>query len=163
MLEPKNELEKRIMASEEFTRCLEYGEVRKGHPEGKVGIHIQQILAYIEEHFAEDPDYEHLRLLALLHDVGKYGGYRPHAEKSVEIARKFIQDKQFLQLIRVHDAPYWFWLKWKKKGLFDEEAFRASFLDIDWKLLVKFKYCDNCSRSQEPSHWFQEKCDELFA
>jgi len=163
-IKPKNEIERRIINSEEFNRAKTYGKVRSGHPEGSVGKHIQQMLEYIEEHYKDDIDYEKLRLLTLLHDIGKSEiRDKPHSESSAEIAKKFIDDKELIEIIRIHDQPYHFWRKTvKKKKPFDEIGFKKMFKWINWGLLVKFRYCDNCSRSQNPSIWFEEKCKELF-
>ncbi len=95
----KNGIEEKIISSEDFKKCKNYGKVRRGHPEGIVGKHIQNILDYIEENYKEDPDYENLRLLALLHDIGKFeGNNMPHSWLSEEISRKFIKDKMLLVL-----------------------------------------------------------------
>ncbi len=160
----KNEIEERIISSKDFKKCKNYGRIRSGHPEGIVGKHIQNILDYIEENYKEDPDYEKLRLLALLHDIGKFEGYNiPHSKLSEEISKKFITDERLLVLILLHDKPYSFWKKFKKHGEFDRKEFYETFRKINWRLLVKFRYCDNCSRSQEPSIWFDEKCKQLFS
>ncbi len=65
-------------------------------------------------------------------------------------------------LILLHDKPYYYWKEFRKHGKFDRKGFYVDFGNINWKLLVKFRYCDNCSRSQEPSMWFEEKCKEIL-
>lgn len=163
MIVPKNHLEKKVLSSQEFKQCRDYGRVRKGHPEGTVGKHVEHILDYIETHFKSDPDYGSLRLLAMLHDIGKFeGAARPHAKLSRDIAKKFIDDEGFLNLVLLHDKPYHFWTKFKKHGTVDRKLFYEIFNPLNWRLLIKFRYCDNCDRSQEPSHWFENTCKEIF-
>ncbi|MBW2983887.1 HD domain-containing protein [Candidatus Woesearchaeota archaeon] len=160
---PINGMEKKIIESEEFRKCCEFGVARKGHAEGKTEEHIRLILEYIEQNYKEDPDYERLRLLALLHDMGKFEeADQSHAVLSEQISKKFIKDRGLLRIIRIHDFPWAFYRIFKKKKQFDKYKFIDIFKEIDWRLLVKFRYCDNCNRSQEPSIWFEEKCKELL-
>ncbi len=199
MIKPINSTEREIINSPEFKRSWDYGKVRPNHPEGNVGRHIEMILEYIEKNYKNDIDYEKLRLLALLHDIGKCKGYtRPHSTNSVEIAKKFINvkvlhkphtlvwgyfkhpkvpnkprllsrgktqglfdDKELLELILIHDYPWSFFKKWEK-GEFDLSRFISTFRNTNWRLLIKFRYCDNCNRGQEPSDWFKEKCYKLL-
>ena len=163
-ISPINETEKRIIESDEFKRILGYGKVRSGHPEGAVGNHIKLIIEYIEEHYKDDAQYEKLRILALLHDLGKSDERkRPHSQESADIAKKFIEDKELIEIIKVHDEPYHFWRRTvKRKNPLDEEKFKEMFKKLDWKLLVKFRYCDNCARSQAPSEWFEQTCKGMF-
>ncbi len=158
-----NDLEQEILESPDFIRSSEFGKTRKGHPEGKVGIHVVQIIEYIEHHYKNDSDYTSLRLLGLLHDIGKYqGNDEYHAITSEKIARKFIKDESVLKLILMHDRPYGFWKIQKKDGKIDEKSFIKLFLGLNWRLLVKFRYCDDCNRSQEASEWFEATCHELL-
>ena len=158
---PINETEEKIISSEEFKRVLDYGKPRSGHPEGTVGNHVKDILEYIEIHYKDDKDYEKLRILALLHDIGKVDQRKmPHSEKSAEIAKKFIKDNELIQIIKLHDEPYHFWKARKK--YFDKEIFIEMFKNLDWKLFIKFKYADDCARSQKTSIWFEKTCRELF-
>ena len=159
---PKTGTEEKIISSEEFNTAKSFGKIRSGHPEGSVGNHIRQMLDYIEEHYKDDPDYERLRILTLLHDLGKAFG-KPHSEFSAEIAKRLINDEELIQIILVHDQPYHFWRRTvKRKYPLDEIMFKKMFRPLNWKLLVKFKYCDNCARSPDPAVWFEETCKQLL-
>ncbi|MFX1398808.1 MAG: HD domain-containing protein [Promethearchaeota archaeon] len=158
-----DQTEKLILNSLEFERSANFGKVRRGHDEGKVGIHVRQIINYIEDNYKFDSDYTSLRLIALLHDIGKYEGNNEyHSITSEKIARKFIQDEEILRLILIHDRPYGYWKNFKKEGKIDTKSFIDLFSSVNWKLLIKFRYSDDCNRSQEASKWFEKICNELI-
>ena len=63
-------LERKILESHEFLSGSQYTSIGKGHKEKIVGIHIKQILNFID--FQPWEKYrEKLRLIGLLHDLGK--------------------------------------------------------------------------------------------
>ncbi|WP_372366344.1 hypothetical protein [Candidatus Uabimicrobium sp. HlEnr_7] len=68
-----NPVESRVLADPQFQIALDLGKVRKGHLEGQLGYHIENILQYIEANFKSDRDYEKLRIIGIIHDMGKLG------------------------------------------------------------------------------------------
>jgi|GEM_PF-2759422 len=69
---PINELEREIFSDEEFLTAIKVGKSRTFHKEGTVKIHIQQILEYIDTRYKSTKYYENLRIIAILHDAGKF-------------------------------------------------------------------------------------------
>ena len=45
MLKPETELEVRLLENPLFQEGLNWGKPRFGHPEGKVGLHVRDVLA----------------------------------------------------------------------------------------------------------------------
>jgi len=78
---PLSQLENDILNSKQFQLSLNLGRIRKGHTEGKLITHIKLILNYIEKNFKNDNDYTKLRLIGLLHDIGKLGELINNVEK----------------------------------------------------------------------------------
>jgi len=52
--------------------AIKTGKSRKFHREGSVKNHIINILEYIDNKYKSATEYDNLRLLVILHDVGKY-------------------------------------------------------------------------------------------
>jgi len=69
---PINALEKKIFRDKEFQMAIKTGKSRKFHREGSVKNHIINILEYIDNKYKSATEYDNLRLLVILHDVGKY-------------------------------------------------------------------------------------------
>jgi len=74
LIKPINHVEARILKDKDFLTAIQIGRPRKFHEEGTVGAHITNILDYIEKNYCESKYYEDLRILALLHDIGKITG-----------------------------------------------------------------------------------------
>ena len=72
ILRPINALERRIFCDDEFLTAIRTGKPRPFHQEGTIRNHIVKILDYIESHHKSAEEYEDLRILAILHDVGKF-------------------------------------------------------------------------------------------
>ena len=71
IIKPKNTLEEKIIRDQEFIDGVNWGKPRKGHPEGTVLAHIQEVLANVDKYgngMTEDP----LRIITLIHDTFKY-------------------------------------------------------------------------------------------
>lgn len=169
---PETELEKRIIFSPEFQEAAQWGRVRPGHPEGTIGKHVENILAYLDR--ANWPECRRdLRVLALLHDLGKpqtrYSGKghlisEPASIISERIARQFIDDEGLLTLVRIHDKYFGFYRKWQEGRGFNEEHFRELYARVNIPLLIRFTYADSCEREKDSTQWLQGKlveCDLL--
>lgn len=161
---PLIDKEKEIINSGIFEESIKWGKPREGHPEGQLGNHISHILKYIEQHYKTDPDYWNLRIIALLHDIGKpYVVDRmkePHAVVSSKIAYQFITDNRLLKIILLHDKYYSFYLTFKEDNRFNLGKFYTLFKEVDICLLLKFCYADSCDRETVSIEWFKEKLKE---
>jgi hypothetical protein len=72
VLKPQNPIEKKILSNKEFLTAIKIGKSRQYHLEGTTKAHIIQILEYIEKKYSKKTYYNDLRIIALLHDVGKF-------------------------------------------------------------------------------------------
>ncbi len=167
-IRPESELEKTIISSEIFLEAASFGNVRKGHEEAQVGTHIKQIHDYIDKQYWE-LQREELRLLGLLHDLGKYkvklsqNGHvigKGHSELSVEIARGFISNEEILRIIGIHDKYFQFYIA-SQIGKFKPEKFIRTYTQTDLNLLTKFNYADSNNREKDSVVWYEDKCQEL--
>src|SRR3954453_1992184 len=102
------------MGDPERRAGLGWGTARTGHPEGRVGMHVADIL---EDIGAQDPRRAARRPLALIHDSSKRP-VDPHGPKTKEndhawrarrSAERYVDDPRILQTIELHDEPYRRW------------------------------------------------------
>ncbi len=72
-LMPKGELEHAVLSDPIYMASLDVGKVRKNHPEAEYGHHVRKVLEFVDDNFSGSEFYSELRLVAMLHDVGKLG------------------------------------------------------------------------------------------
>ncbi|MGV8087182.1 MAG: hypothetical protein ACP5N1_06135 [Candidatus Woesearchaeota archaeon] len=72
ILKPLNNIEKKILNDKEFLNAIKTGKSRPYHLEGTIKNHIIHILNYIEDNYKSTKEYENLRIIAMLHDIGKF-------------------------------------------------------------------------------------------
>jgi len=185
MLNAITELEFRIINDPEFIEGLEWGEPRRGHPEGKVIYHIREVLNNIEEYFVSclSPArvrkvkfITDLRLIALIHDTFKYQvdrskpkvGDNHHGYLAMKFAEKYISDESVLTIIKVHDDAFKAWLKGSRYNEWKGANNRISDLletlkKTDSLLLFNaFFFVDNSTgdKVKDSYEWFQTFLDD---
>lgn len=168
MIIPETDLELQIISSEEFKSGASYRSTGRTHPERSVEEHIEQILAFIDlQPWATSR--ERLRLMGLLHDLGKVQVVRDpngrvvgpgHSLISEQIARKFTTDKDLLYDIGIHDKYIHFFRNAERKR-FDPKKFIRVYTPADLDLLTRFNYADSNSRERDSVCWFEDRCVEL--
>lgn len=200
---PINALEKKIFSDREFLIAIQAGRIRQWHTEGTVRNHIIHILRYIDKHYKKHPDYETLRIIALLHDTGKFARlyFRPnnylpdgskaqqkkliaaskafskkyrippmiakkiepyiytsqHAYTSYLFAKKFLKDRQILEIIKYHDIAQDFKDNERTKKKYDKSKFKKIFLNLDIDIYQIFIKCDKCNHADDLSPWFKKQ------
>lgn len=125
LLRPETELERHLLTLPEFQRGLVWGEPRFGHPEGKIALHIREVLENIEciENLSESMRRQ-LRLIALVHDTFKYAETRTRprdwSKHHGVLARRFLEqytdDRAVLEVVETHDDAYYAWLASKNEN-----------------------------------------------
>jgi hypothetical protein len=156
----ESELERRALREPELLRGLAWGGPRPGHPEGRVGEHVAEILRLVDP---ASPYRADLRFVALVHDSFKWRtrcapSYSPNNDHAV-LARRFAErltgDRRLLDTIELHDEPYWI--------LCHRAASRLLLLDVlarvaDPALFVTFVELDAATEGKHPGllHWLRE-------
>jgi hypothetical protein len=142
-LRPETEQEVLLFQEPAFCKGLLWGEPRFGHPEGKVGYHVREVLDNIER----IPNLEtalrtQLRMIALVHDTFKYQEDRStprdwnkhHGMLGRRFLEQFVSDHIVLDIIETHDDAYYAWLYEKRQ----DAALQHKHLD---HLIVRMGYC----------------------
>ncbi len=171
ILEPEIEVEWAIAEHPEFLTGCEYGEPRRGHPEGKVIYHIADVLKNVEK-YSDCSNRVDLRAIAIVHDAFKYKvdrtkpktGNNHHGYFAREFLDRFISDIRVLEVTELHDEAYLSWCLGGRKGNWERAEKRAIALadrleesdSID--LYLKFYRCDNETGDKERDNflWFNQ-------
>lgn len=171
IIKPENGRETAICEDTEFTKGALYGKPRKGHPEGQVIYHIEQVLDNIDKYYKDDDERAELRLIAMLHDTFKHKvdqtkpktGENHHGRIAERFAENYCHNTNVLQVIQVHDEAYNAWQKGGRHGDWYSAKRRAEKLINDLGLLgslglyLKFYRCDNETgdKSRDNFKWFE--------
>jgi hypothetical protein len=145
---------------------LDWGEVRRGHPEGTVRAHIAELENNLQclRPKLTDEDYWKLKLLIHTHDSFKAEA-RPgvaitdagsHASLAREFLAAYCDDADLLAMVQYHDEPYAMYRQFEGKGRFNQERFQALLQVIqDWNLFLAFMIIDGCTagKSRKPLLW----------
>ncbi len=164
------ELEQQIVQQPECLEGIEYGQPRRGHPEGAVKYHIADVLQNVDRFYIDSSDRGALRLIALLHDTFKYQvatelprcGESHHGMIARRFAETFISDSSVLDVIELHDEAYNAWQCGNRDGRWDKASRRAlALLDrlgTNLDLYLAFYRCDNATegKNQNSFDWFEQ-------
>lgn len=171
LLIPETALEKHLLGQSEFRHGLLWGEPRFGHPEGKVVLHIREVLDNIDQIPGISPsERQRLRLIALTHDTFKYAEDRSRPRDWNRhhglLARRFLEpytdDSAVLDIIETHDDAYYAWLTQKHPHLQSEIGHKS--LDAllervghSIQLYYLFFKCDTQTgdKTQASLKWFE--------
>ena len=157
-----------IIADPRYQENIEYGEPRSGHPEGKVKYHIAELEANLEKMASRgisEEQYWKLKLLIHVHDTFKAKATpdspildpNSHASLAKKFASEFIDDKDLLNMIQLHDVNYALWLQFDRAGSFDVQRFENLLETVqDWDLFLMFLILDGSTKGKERSKiiWF---------
>ncbi len=181
MTQKWSDLLNRIQSDEQYLRNLEWGEPRRGHPEGTIRAHIQELeqnLTALMEQFGQlvsEQDAAKLRVLIHVHDTFKPlaqpGVAIEHPQSHASLAASFLQHQllaeeitscdeadDLVSMVQNHDVGYALW----RKSLHQPVTARVErFVRLlsavrDWRLFSAFLIIDNCTagKSREPLTWF---------
>jgi hypothetical protein len=168
--ELETELERRIAAEPEWQEGIEWGEARRGHPEGAVKHHIAEVLANVEREATFPDERRRLRLAALVHDTFKYrapetsarvGSEGHHGSHAARFLERFVDDEELLCVVRWHDEAFAAWLGLVKRG--DRRAAEQRTLALVDRLgealplYLRFYRADNATEGKSPKsvEWFE--------
>lgn len=172
LLQPETVLERRLLATAEFRHGLLWGEPRFGHPEGKVALHVREVLDNIDLIPAMREEQRcQLRLIAFAHDTFKYAEDRTRPRDWQKhhglLARRFMEsytgNVPVLDVIETHDDAYYAWLAVRHAIDRPEEKYRTldnllSRMNHCLQLYYLFFKCDTQTgdKTQAPLRWFEQ-------
>lgn len=173
LLLPETPLERRLLNLPEFRHGLLWGEPRFGHPEGKVALHVREVL----DNIAAIPklsvsDRTRLRLIALAHDAFKHAESRTRPRDWTKhhglLARRFMEsytsDAVVLDVIETHDDAYYKWLSQRRRpsphSQLDSLLSRVGHCIQLYYLFFK---CDTQTgdKTQAPLRWFEQVAEGI--
>ena len=171
IIKPENDIETAIANDVDFIAGCSHGKPRKGHPEGKVIYHVQEVLENIDKFYGEDDYRSDLRLIALVHDSFKHKvdrnrpmvGENHHGKIASNFASKYVDDEKILRIIELHDEAYNSWRmgmrnRWKDALKRANRLIKTLLDDDTLDLYLKFYHCDNLTgnKSNDDFEWFEE-------
>ena len=118
MLRPENELEQLLLMQANFLKGLDWGMPRYGHPEGKVLLHVREVLDNVDKLKKILPaQRKRLRLITFVHDTFKYiedknrprDWTRHHAAIARNFLANFTDDQATLDVTELHDEAFYAW------------------------------------------------------
>lgn len=174
LLRPETPLERFLLTTAEFRHGLLWGEPRFGHPEGKVALHVQEVLGNIDRvPNISTLQREQLRLIAFAHDTFKYAEDRTRPRDWQKhhgiLARRYMEshtsDQAVLDVIETHDDAYYVWLA-EKHGQGAEGKTLDALLDrLDYCLQLYYIFfkCDTQTgdKTQAPLKWFERMVEGI--
>lgn len=172
LLLPEHEIEFAMLGDPGFVRGLDWGLPRYGHPEGKIYLHIQEVLQNIDSLGVVGEERFFLRALAFLHDTFKYRERKGPGTKWVDqhgyLARTYAVPRfsilePILDLIEWHDEAYFAWRKIYLNGQRDEglrrlERLQERLADRS-RLFYDFFWCDTRTGDKNPAPliWYEKQ------
>lgn len=167
-------LERRIMADPCWREGMAWGEPRSGHPEGKVVLHIADVLRNLDQQDLPAEQRQTLRLVALLHDAFKREvdpdrprtGENHHAMRARRFAERYIDDPALLDLIELHDEAFNSWRVGSRRGNWQRAETRARALvrrlGASLPLYLHFFDADisTAGKTSQPLEWFKVLVEE---
>jgi hypothetical protein len=168
--ELETELERRIAAEPEWREGVEWGEARRGHPEGAVKHHIADVLRNVEREATSPEERRRLRLAALVHDAFKYrapegrarvGSEGHHGSHAARFLERFVDDDELVSVVLWHDEAFAAWMGLVHRGDRARAEARARALverlGPAVPLYLRFFRADNSTEGKRPDavEWFE--------
>ncbi len=168
-LAPESDLEKRFLQDDAFLKGLFWGKPRFGHPEGKVILHIREVLDNVDKLQLSEKDRYYLRIATFVHDTFKYkedrSTPRDWSKHHSILARQFLEqytsDALLLNLVELHDEAYYIWQLFQLKRNPSQGQKRLDLLrekmNGGMQLYYLFFKCDTSTgdKTLAPLKWFE--------
>jgi hypothetical protein len=169
-IQPETPLERYLLSLPEFKTGYNWGKPRFGHPEGKVGFHVREVLDNIDGLAVDAVTRVQLRLIALCHDTFKYqeelskqqGPYQHHSVLARRFVEPWLDHPHLLNLIELHDEAFYSWrtFELEKNALAASARLESLLQRIGDQLLLYFLFfkCDTQTgdKIQAPLYWFEQ-------
>ncbi len=175
LIQPETPLEAELLALPDFQVGYNWGLPRFGHPEGKVGIHVKEVLENIDKLSVDKDTRQRLRLIALSHDTLKCqenkafngGLYKHHGLLARELMENYCDDETLLDIIELHDEAFYIWRTATLEGRKEAANIRLGQLmeRIGGQMGLYFQFfkCDTQTgdKMQAPLYWFEKIIKEI--
>ena len=168
LLQPETELEARLLEPPEFQEGLNWGKPRFGHPEGKVGLHVREVLDNVDNCAVNETARQQLRLIAIVHDTFKFREFqlgrrvKHHGLLAREFMASFVNEPGLLDIIELHDEAFYCWRAAYFQHQLEAAAHRLEklleTLGVNLPLYFDFYKCDTRTgdKIQAPLYWFEQ-------
>jgi hypothetical protein len=177
-LKPETDLERSIMSDKDYIKGLSWGKPRYGHPEGKVILHIREVLDNVDKIPNLDNETRgKLRVITLVHDSFKHeeDKYRKkygrkdeyhHAVLAAQFLAKHTDDQQLANIILLHDEAYYSWklLRYQRMDEYQTRLDKLlSSIGESLQLYYLFFKCDTQTgdKTQDPLIWFETSIEGI--
>lgn len=168
------EIYEKIVLDLRYKEGLAYGKPRKGHLEGTVEKHIEELERTLEKlkPMLTEKEYWKLKVLIHVHDAFKLESKRrthdrqvpieshlSHASLARQFLKEFVQDNDLLNMVQYHDESHALWMKEKKSGKLDKDRLikrvisRISDLELYLIFTIIDGYTDSKLLDRSP-RWF---------
>ena len=168
-------LERNVFWNSEWRKGTSCGKPKKGHPEGRIIYHIQEVLQNIDALKINSETRKHLRFITLVHDSFKHQSdayyiktpLTHHAYLARIFAEKFTSEQTVLQIIEQHDSAYHIWRAAQKSGNWKEAKIKLfkllENLGNGRELYYLFFCCDTQTGDKDltPLTWFEQIAKEF--
>jgi hypothetical protein len=174
LLRPETVLEAQLLETAAFRQGLDWGKPRFGHPEGKVGLHVREVLDNVEQLATDPASREKLRLITLAHDTFKYKEFelgkrvKHHGLLAREFMEGFTEDACLLDVIELHDEAFYCWrcghLEHQPEAAAQRLTKLLMKLGDNLPLYFDFYRCDTRTgdKIQAPLYWFEQTVMSLL-
>lgn len=155
-----------LISDPRYLRNLDWGKPRKGHSEGSVRNHIDELERNLRvwQSSLDDDDYWKLKILIHVHDSFKAESTKgvpisdpnSHASLAKRFLADYCRDQDLLQMTQLHDEPYALWRQSQSRGQVNQQRVQALLAGVaDWKLFLKFLFIDGTTDGKEgaPLDW----------
>lgn len=165
----ENDVERAIISDPRWERGAAWGEPRPGHPEGRIDLHVAEVLENLDQLGLDSETRRKLRVVALVHDTFKNevdntkpkSGANHHAVIARHFVERYIREPDVLEIVELHDEAYNSWSIGSRRGDWSKATDRAKRLikrlgrRLD--LFLAFYRADNAAgeKRAEPLEWFE--------
>jgi len=152
-----------------------WGEPRYGHPEGKIVLHIREVLDNVDKLDVDANTRRQLRLITFTHDAFKNienkSRQSSHTQHHAVLATKFLEqftdEKAILDIVELHDEAYYAWRAIFMYDIAEKGRFRMKNLveriGENIQLYYLFFKCDTSTGDKNPAplRWFEENMEGI--
>jgi len=149
-----------------YQENVQWGRPRRGHPEGSLANHIEQLEANLEKlrSLLKPGEEERLRLLIHVHDICKPEAWvgvdsddpHNHALMARRLLEQLCDDLVLLNITQYHDDGYILYQYYRRSQAMRPRLIKLLEAVQDVELFLLFFLIDSCThgKHREPVEWF---------